>query len=151
MDKRMSLHAEKPYLRSLSQGTEGMEATMEWARYLGETFGTSGALNCLRYYERLGWISEDVCRSMTTYIRGLSLQEIHNKKYDEPATLEYPLETLSGTPFGTHARSLKYIASIAGDDLEEHLMLARLAERRVEKRIGDHSVRDEVVEAIGDD
>lgn len=147
----MSLHAEKPYLQSLSHDARGMDATMEWARYLGETFGTSGALNCLRYYEYLGWISADVRDSMTTYIRGLSLQEIHNKKYDEPATLEYPLETLSGTPFGTHARSLKYIASIANDDLEEHLMLARLAERRVEKRIGDRSVREEVVEAIGDD
>ena len=147
----MSLHAEKPYLRSLSQTPEQMEATMEWARYLGETFGTSGALNCLRYYERLGWIAASVRDQMTTYIRGLSLAEIHNKKYDEPATLEYPLETLSGTPFGTHARSLKYVATIAGDDLEEHLMLARLAERRVEKQIGNRTVRQEVVEAIGDD
>jgi len=145
------MEREKPYLDSLSQSPDRMEATMQWARYLGETFGTSGALNCLQYYERLGWISADVREEMIRYIRGLSLSEIHNKKYDEPATLEYPLETLSGTPFGTHARSLKYVAKIAGDDLEEHLMLARLAERRVDKQLGDRGARQEVVEAIGDD
>jgi archaellum component FlaD/FlaE len=145
------MEREKPYLRSITQSADRMETTMQWARYLGETFGTSGALNCLQYYERLGWISSDVREEMIRYIRGLSLSEIHNKKYDEPATLEYPLETLSGTPFGTHARSLKYVAKIAGDDLEEHLMLARLAERRVDKQLGDRGARKEVVEAIGDD
>ncbi|WP_227133245.1 FlaD/FlaE family flagellar protein [Halorubellus salinus] len=145
------MEREKPYLRSISKSADRMETTMQWARYLGETFGTSGALNCLRYYERLGWISSEVREEMIRYIRGLSLSEIHNKKYDEPATLEYPLETLSGTPFGTHARSLKYVAKIAGDDLEEHLMLARLAERRVDKQLGDRSARKEVIEAIGDD
>ncbi|WP_439028350.1 FlaD/FlaE family flagellar protein [Haloarchaeobius sp. DT45] len=148
----MSLHTEKPYLRSMPSTPSAMEATMEWARYLGETFGTSGALNCLRYYEHLGWISATVRDAMVTYIRGLSLAEIHNKKYDEPATLEYPLETLSGTPFGTHARSLKYIAKMAEDDLEEHLMLARLAERRVEKDLDDQEpARREIIKAIGDD
>jgi archaellum component FlaD/FlaE len=128
-----------------------MEATMEWARYLGETFGTSGALNCLRHYEQLGWISRDVGNRMTAYIRGLSIAEIHNKKYDEPATLDYPLETLSGTPLGTHARSLKYIAKIADHDLEEHLMLARLSERRVESEVDDVPAREEVINAMEND
>ncbi|MFC3960169.1 FlaD/FlaE family flagellar protein [Halovivax cerinus] len=128
-----------PILESLEQSVGRTDATIKWARFLGETFGTTGALNCLRYYEDLDWISPLVREQMTSYLRGLSLGEIHNKRYDEPATLEYPLESLSGTLFGAHAQSLEYISRINGDDLEEHVMVARMAERRVDRRIDDES------------
>ncbi|WP_435361472.1 FlaD/FlaE family flagellar protein [Haloarchaeobius sp. DFWS5] len=146
----MSLESEKPYLSSVSRTPAGMDATMEWARYLGETFGVNGALNCLRYYEDLGWISGTVRSAMISYIRGLSLAETHNKKYDEPATLDYPLDTLSGTPFSTHAQSLEYVSRIADADLEEHLMLARLAEQQIEKRDVNVPPREEAVGSIND-
>lgn len=131
------MSVEKPYLESLEQSAGRTDATIQWARFLGETFGTTGALNCLRYYEDLGWISPLVREQMTSYLRGLSLDEIHNKRYDEPTTLEYPLESLSGTLFSAHAQSLEYISEIRGDDLEEHVMIARMAERRVERQIDD--------------
>lgn len=122
----------KPYLDELPVSSDGQEASLQWAQYLGATFGASGALDALRYYERVGWISDAVRRQMTTYLRGLSLDEIHNKKYDEPATLGEPLGTLTGTPFAAHAKSLRYIAMVDGTDLESHVMLSRMAEQRVE-------------------
>lgn len=137
------MSVEKPYLESLEQSAGRTDATIQWARFLGETFGTTGALDCLRYYENLGWISPLVREQMVSYLRGLSLDEIHNKRYDEPTTLEYPLESLSGTLFSAHAQSLEYIAEIRGDDLEEHVMIARMAERRVERRIDDDGQEDD--------
>lgn len=128
---------DKPYLESLGGAAGRTDAVIGWARYLGETFGTTDALNCLRYYEDLGWISPLVREQMISYLRGLSLDEIHNRRYDEPTTLDYPLESLSGTLFATHAQSLEYIAEIRGDDIEEHVMAARMAERRVDRRIDD--------------
>lgn len=73
-----------PLLESLEQSVGRTDATIKWARFLGETFGTTGALNCLRYYEDLGWISPLVREQRTSYLRGLSMGEIHNKRYDEP-------------------------------------------------------------------
>ncbi|WP_435194308.1 FlaD/FlaE family flagellar protein [Natronomonas sp. EA1] len=118
----------KPYLDSV-RGVADVETVIEWARYLGTTFGTGGALNALRYYQRLNWITPEVRADLERHLGGLSIEEIHTKKYDEPGTLDEPLESLSGTPFGTHARSLSYIAAIAGDDLTSDLLRNRMAER----------------------
>ena len=139
--------ATKPYLESLEQSAGRTDATIQWARFLGETFGTTGALNCLRYYEDLNWISPLVRKQMISYLRGLSLREIHNKRYDEPTTLEYPLESLSGTLFSAHAQSLEYIAEIKDDDIEEHVMIARMAERRVDRQL-DEEDEDETSEMV---
>ncbi|WP_339105749.1 FlaD/FlaE family flagellar protein [Haloterrigena salinisoli] len=138
----------KPYLETLERSAGRTDATIQWARFLGETFGTTGALNCLRYYETLGWISSLVREQMVSYLRGLSLGEIHNKRYDEPTSLEYPLESLSGTLFSAHAQSLEYIATIRGDDLEEHVMIARMADRRVERRIDEDDESDDPDEMV---
>lgn len=121
---------EKPYLTDLREGSQQMGMVIEWARYLGTTFGTSGGLNALRYYQRIDWITPVVRREMERYLQGLSIEEIHNKKYDEPATLSGSLDALSGTAFGAHARSLRYIATIAGDDLEGDMLRARMARHR---------------------
>ncbi|MCU4743789.1 flagellar protein D/E [Halobacteria archaeon AArc-m2/3/4] len=142
------MSAEKPYLETLEQSAGRTDATIQWARFLGETFGTTGALNCLRYYEDLEWISPLVRRQMVSYLRGLSIGEIHNKRYDEPTTLEYPLESLSGTLFGAHAQSLEYIATIRDDDLEEHVMIARMAERRVDRQIADEEESEQSSEMV---
>lgn len=123
----------KPYIDSIAGSPDEVSKTLEWAQYLGDTFGTSGALNALDYYERMDWISPAVRDHLSNYLRGLSLDELHNKKYDEPVTLQEPLDELSGTPFGAHAKSLTYIADIADDDLEEQFILAQLADRRIER------------------
>ena len=146
--------AERPYLETLEQSAGRTDATIQWARFLGETFGTTGALNCLRYYEDLGWISPLVRDQLTSYLRGLSLEEVHNRRYDEPTTLDYPLESLSGTLFGAHAQSLEYISKINGDDVEEHVMIARMAERRVDRRLDeedDSPASSEMVSVIRDE
>jgi archaellum component FlaD/FlaE len=126
--------AESTYLETIESNPDQVELTLEWATYLGDTFGTSGGLNALQYYEQLGWISHEVREQMIRYIRGLSLDEIHNKKFDEPGTLVGPLDSLSGSPFGAHSVSLQYIAAIAGHDLEANVMLARMARQRVDSR-----------------
>lgn len=132
----------KPYLEALDHSPDGVNATLQWVAYLGETFGANAALNCLQYYERVGWISPAVRRQMTTYLQGLSLGELHNKMYGEPVTIDGALSTLSGTPFSAHAQSLEYIADIADDDLEEHLMVSQLADRRIERSRGDPGEAD---------
>lgn len=132
----IAMSMSRPYLNSLDREPRS-DAAIQWARFLGETFGTTGALNCLRYYESLNWISPTVRDQMVSYLRGLSMGEIHNKRYDEPTTLDYPLESLSGTLFGAHAQSLKFISIIKGDDIEEHVMVARMAERRTSRTFGD--------------
>ncbi|MEF8843485.1 MAG: FlaD/FlaE family flagellar protein [Haloarculaceae archaeon] len=126
-----------PHLERMDDSSDRMAVALRWAHYLGEEFGTSGALNALRYYERLGWIGSRVVDRMTDYVRGLSLAETHTKKYDDPVTLEPPLASLSGTAFGAHARSLQFISEIAGEDIGEQVVLARLADRRVERAGGE--------------
>jgi archaellum component FlaD/FlaE len=122
---------QKPYLDGLDPDATDVRVVIDWMQYLGETFGTAGALDSLRYYERLGWITPAARDQLVGYLRGLGLEELHNKKYDEPGTLEGPLSALSGSPFGAHARSLEYVAAIAGDDLEAAVLRSSMAEQQV--------------------
>jgi archaellum component FlaD/FlaE len=131
----------KPYVETIDHSTDATEAALQWARYLGETFGTSGALGSLLYYERMGWITPGVRRRMTGYLKGLSLGEMNTKKYDDPEVLSEPLEALSGTPFSAHARSLAFVAELAGHDLGERLVLVELARRRVDSDAEEPVVR----------
>ena len=71
----------RPYLESLISVNE-TEILLQWVKYLGTTFGTGGALCALRYYEQLSWISPEVRSDIEQYLQGLSLEEIHSKKYD---------------------------------------------------------------------
>lgn len=114
---------------------------IEWARYLGTTFGASGALCALRYYERLDWISPTVREHLEHHLQGLSLAEVHSKKYDTPIRLEGPLATLSGTSFAAHAQSLAFIARLASDDLQAHAHRVQQAKHRVDANLSfpDHS------------
>lgn len=127
---------QKPYLDALDPDATNVKVIIDWMQYLGETFGTAGALDSLRYYERLGWITPEARDQLVGYLRGLSLDELHNKKYDEPGTLEGPLASLSGGPFGAHARSLEYVAAIAQDDLEAEVLRSSMAERQVKTEGG---------------
>lgn len=111
---------------------DGSETLLQWINYLGTTFGTAGALCALRYYEGLSWISSDARREIEHHLQGLSLEETHSKKYDEPAHLTGPLASLSGTPFGAHAKSLEFIATLADDDLQGAMLRAKLAKHRVD-------------------
>jgi archaellum component FlaD/FlaE len=121
----------RPYLETPID-TDRTETLIRWVKYLGTTFGTGGALNALRYYERLSWITAGARRELERQLKGLSLEEIHSKKYDEPGQLEGPLSPLSGTPFGAHAKSLAFIAALAGDDLEEEMLRVEIAKRRTD-------------------
>jgi len=121
--------ATRPYLRDPVE-FDRAGTLIAWVKYLGTTFGTAGALCSLHYYERLGWITPAVRRSAERQLRGLSLDEIHSKKYDEPGLLSGPLEPLSGTPFGAHAKSLEFVAELAGEDLEAHTLRTRLAKHQ---------------------
>lgn len=100
---------------------------MEWARYLAATFGTDGAISALRYYEDVNWINRSVRRTMVDYVRGLSLDELSGDDGYE-VDLDEPLDTLAGTPFEEHAKSVEYIAAIGGDSLERDLLPLRIPE-----------------------
>ncbi|MFC7177013.1 hypothetical protein [Halosegnis marinus] len=85
---------------------------------------------------------------------GLSLDEIHSKKYDEPGLLSGPLEPLSGTPFGAHAKSLEFIAELADDDLEADTLRTQLAKHRAGVNPSEHAgaeANESPVTAEGDD
>lgn len=122
----------KPHIEPEHISNGSADTAVEWMEYLGDTFGVGGALYALQYYGRLGWISEAARRTLTSYLRGMSTVELHNKKYDEPGTLDGPLGMFSGTAFGVHAKSLAYVAHIANDDLEEQVLLSRLAENKAD-------------------
>lgn len=116
------MSTQKPYLESLNTRPAQVEDILEWMQYLGETFGTAGALNALEYYDRLGWISPQAHADLVNYLRGLAIDELHNRKYDEPETLSGVFSSFSGGPFSAHVRSLEYVATIAGDELEDELL-----------------------------
>ncbi|WP_053948223.1 FlaD/FlaE family flagellar protein [Halolamina sediminis] len=111
---------------------DGSEPLLQWVKYLGTTFGTAGALCSLRYYEGLSWISPGVRREVEQHLEALSLEETHSKKYDEPGHPTGPLSPLAGTPFGAHAKSLRFIARLADDDLEGDMLRAKLAKHRID-------------------
>jgi archaellum component FlaD/FlaE len=119
----------RPYLEGPIDA-DRTETLLQWVKYLGTTFGTGGALCALRYYERLSWVSPAARYDVEQYLQGLSSEEIHSKKYDEPGHLDGPLAGLSGTPFGAHAKSLEFIADLAGDDLEGDMLRAKLAKHQ---------------------
>lgn len=116
-----------PHLSDLDGDVTQSVTVMEWARYLGGTFGTEGAVAALRFYESIDWIGPAVRRTMVDYVRGLSLDELAG---DGEGTVELGegIETLEDTPFQEHARSLEFVASIAGDSLEYDLVPLRLPE-----------------------
>lgn len=133
------MQGSKPYLEEIGVGERDTEVVLEWLEYLSGTFGAGGAQHVLEYYRRLGWITKDVRLELMEHLRGLSLEELNNKKYDEPGTLNGPLSSFSGTPFGVHARSLDYIAEIAGDSLEECIHTRRMAETRTSDELSTRS------------
>ena len=145
---------QRPYFDGPVAHDHGWEL-VQWAKYLGTTFGTGGALGALHYYERLGWITPAVRTVVEQHLQGLSLEEIHSKKYDEPGELSGPLQLLSGTAFGAHAKSLEFIAALADDDLEADLHRMQLAKHRagvdfsVGNAVDEHS--DSFVAASIDD
>ncbi|WP_159898749.1 FlaD/FlaE family flagellar protein [Salinirussus salinus] len=128
----------RPYLDG-PVDTDRAETLIQWAKYLGTTFGTSGALCALRYYERLGWLTPAARVEVEQQLQGLSIEEIHSKKYDEPGHLTGPLASLSGTPFGAHAKSLEFIANLAGADLEGDILRTELAKNRAGVDLPDPS------------
>ncbi|SNZ05616.1 flagella protein [Natronoarchaeum philippinense] len=114
-----------PHLESLD-GTAAEQVTaMAWARYLGSAFGSSGAIRALRYYRDVRWISEEVYNTMVDYVRGLSVDELTG---DEAIDRETSVESLRDTPYERHARSLEFVAAIAGDSIERDLTTLRLGD-----------------------
>ncbi len=126
----------RPYLEDLDAPTD-MQVVIDWATYLGTTFGTAGGLAALRYYEDIGWIGAPARRTLESHLGGLSLEELHSKKYDEPGLLSEPLESLSGTPFGAHAKSLEFIAELADEDLEAGVIRRDMAVHQVGVDLAD--------------
>jgi archaellum component FlaD/FlaE len=125
------MSARKPYVTHREINGDNAELAVEWMELLADTFGIGGALYSLKYYEMLGWLSGDARERLTGYLRGLSMDELHNKKYDEPGTVQGPLSAFSGTPFGVHAKSLEYVTQLTDEDLREKVLVSKLAENRV--------------------
>lgn len=120
-------HHTDPYLSSLSGDAAERVTIMKWARYLGATFGTTGALRALRYYRDVNWISDSVRRTMTEYVRGLPIEDLDRQEDTDPSLTD-ALSSLEGTHFEEHAKSLEFIAAIADDNIEHSLASLQLTE-----------------------
>jgi len=124
--ERWGAESESAYLSSLDGDAAERITAMKWARYLGAAFGPSGALSALRYYAGIGWIGEDVRRTMVDYVRGLTIEELELEELKPD--LHGSLENLEGTEFERHARSLQFVAAISGRSIEHGLASLQLAE-----------------------
>jgi len=116
-----------PYLSSLSGDAAERVTIMKWARYLGATFGTTGALRALQYYRDVNWIGDSVKRTMTEYVRGLPIEDLDREEDTDPSLTD-ALASLEGTHFEEHAKSLEFIAAIADNNIEHSLASLQLTE-----------------------
>ena len=116
-----------PYLSSLSGDAAERVTIMKWARYLGATFGTTGALRALQYYRDVDWISDSVKRTMTEYVRGLPIEDLDREEDTDPSLTD-ALASLEGTHFEEHAKSLEFIAAIGDNNIEHSLASLQLTE-----------------------
>lgn len=140
--QRVTGRSSTPHLDSLD-GTAAEQVTaMAWARYLGNEFGSSGAIRALRFYKDAGWISNEVYRKMVDYVRGLSVDELSNEENGDDTSID----ALTETPYEGHARSLEYVAAIAGDSIERDLTTLRLGQDGVSTNAGIGSDEDGVPE-----
>ena len=119
-----SLPAHHPYLETIHTSPTSTLAALEWAQYLGTTFGARGALEALRYYQDLGWISEPVRSTMVEHLAGLSLSELHAS--GGAVGVSDTVASLADSPFAPHLGSLWHIATVAGDDIDAQLEATRL-------------------------
>jgi hypothetical protein len=135
-----------PYLSSFSGDAAERVTIMKWARYLGATFGTTGALRALQYYREINWISDSVRRTMTEYVRGLPIEDLDRDDGASP-TLTDALNSLEGTHFQEHAKSLEFIAAIADNNIEHSLASLQLTENGA---LGFSNAGDDVTRGAGD-
>jgi len=118
----------KPYLSHIGNSPDETAATIDFVQYLGRSFGASGALNSLRYYRDLNWISDPAFKTLKDHLQGLSVDELgSDTKVENPSHID----EVADTSFGVHAESLRYIAAIAGDDFEAESVNVDVAESRV--------------------
>ncbi|MDG5758817.1 FlaD/FlaE family flagellar protein [Natronococcus sp. A-GB1] len=124
-----------PYLETLDGPTDRTDVTIDWVRYLTDRFGTTGALNCLRYYEELGWIGPRAREQLVAYVRGVSRDATDHPDDD----LASPIDSLEGSAFAAHARSLAYVARINGESLADDVLVGRMADQRTDRQFDDRS------------
>ena len=131
-----------PYLETLDRPADRTDVTIEWVRYLTDRFGTTGALNCLRYYEQLGWIGPRAREQLVAYVRGISGDDAGARPVDDLAS---PIDSLEGSAFAAHARSLAYVARIDGESLADDVLVGRMADQRIDRQFdGSADVGDVV-------
>ena len=92
---------EKPYLRSLPDAYSAEVVIFEWLEYLVGMAGFKGALEALRYYRTIGWVTDDIEDALADYLRS----------FDDP-NINEP----SGLRRSDHQLSLVYVAKLAAMD-----------------------------------
>lgn len=92
---------EKPYLRSLPDSYSAEVVIFEWLEYLVGMAGFKGALEALRYYRTIDWLTEDIEESLAGYLRS----------FDDPNHNDS-----SGLSRSDHQLSLVYVAKLAAMD-----------------------------------
>ncbi|SFL11101.1 flagella protein [Halogranum rubrum] len=137
LELRTSHQQHRPYLETVHSSPRCTLAALEWARYLGAAFGARGALEALRYYHDLGWISESVWASMVQHLEGLSLSELQPQGTASDSNSSFA--SLAESPFSPHLGSLWHIARVAGDDIdtileETHFLVGEFAPQSTSQR-----------------
>lgn len=92
---------EKPYLNSLPDAYAAEVVIFEWLEYLVGMAGFKGALEALRYYRTIGWVTADIEDALGDYLRS----------FDDPKRKDP-----SGLSRADHQLSLVYVAKIAAID-----------------------------------
>ncbi|ELZ91368.1 fla cluster protein FlaD1 [Haloferax mucosum ATCC BAA-1512] len=88
---------EKPYLRSLPDKYGAERVVFDWLEFLVLKGGFKRAMDALRYYQTVDWLTEDVEQTLRNYLLGFSAD------VDEPTELDVD----------DHLLSLVYVARLA--------------------------------------
>lgn len=89
---------EKPYLAAVPSGYAAETVVFDWLEFLMARGGYKSAVEALRYYRRIGWLTEEAERDLGEYLLG----------FPEPSESS---ETLG---VDDHQQSLVYVAKLAG-------------------------------------
>lgn len=92
---------EKPYLDALPDAYAAEVVIFDWLEYLVGIGGFKGALEALRYYRTIGWLTNDIEDILGDYLRSFD-----DPKRNDP----------SGLGRADHQLSLVYVAKLAAID-----------------------------------
>jgi len=104
-------------LDSIDDHGEQRIVALQWARYLLDEYGVDEALDALGVYHDYGWLSEDARQEMEELLASSLIDQ--QTDYETPPLDWPPLNSLQGTGFEPHAKSIAFIVKLSDSDVNE--------------------------------